>query len=47
MFWSLAVNNLFDAKYYDYGIASAFTPGNLNVYPLPGRTYAVKAGVTF
>jgi iron complex outermembrane receptor protein len=47
MFWSLAVNNLFDAKYYDYGIASATTLGTFNAYPLPGRTYAVKAGVTF
>lgn len=47
MFWSLAVNNVFDSKYYDYGIASAFTPGTFNAYPLPGRTYAVKAGVAF
>ena len=26
-FWSLRVNNLFDAQYYDYAIASTFTPG--------------------
>ena len=47
MFWSLAINNLLDAKYYDYGIASATTFGRFNAYPLPGRTFVVKAGVTF
>lgn len=47
MFWSLAINNVFDSKYYDYGVASATTLGTFNAYPLPGRTYTVKAGVTF
>jgi iron complex outermembrane receptor protein len=49
MFWSFAVNNLFDADYFDYGIASdnPARVGWLNVYPLPGRTYVLKAGVTF
>lgn len=47
LFWSLSVNNLFNVAYYDYAIASAFTPGRFNAYPLPGRTYMVKAGVTF
>jgi hypothetical protein len=28
-------------------IASAFTDGNFSAYPLPGRTYMVKAGATF
>ena len=46
-FWSLSVNNLFDAQYYDYAIASSFTPGRFSAYPLPGRTYMVKAGATF
>ena len=46
-FWSLSVNNLFDAQYYDYAIASSFTPGRFAAYPLPGRTYMVKAGATF
>ncbi len=46
-FWSLSVNNLFNALYYDYAIASAFTDGRFNAYPLPGRTYMVKAGATF
>ncbi len=46
-FWSAAVINLFDVQYYDYGIASATTQGSYAVYPLPGRTYMVKAGMTF
>ena len=46
-FWSVAVNNVFDALYYDYAIASSFTPGRFSAYPLPGRSYLVKAGVTF
>ena len=46
-FWSLSVNNVFNALYYDYAIASAFTADRFNAYPLPGRTYLVKAGATF
>jgi iron complex outermembrane receptor protein len=46
-FWSAAVINLFDAQYYDYAIASTFTPGRFSAYPLPGRTYMVRAGATF
>jgi iron complex outermembrane receptor protein len=46
-FWSLSVNNVFNALYYDYAIASAFTPDRFNAYPLPGRTFLVKAGATF
>jgi iron complex outermembrane receptor protein len=46
-FWSISANNLFDAQYYDYAIASTFTPGRFSAYPLPGRTYMVKAGATF
>jgi len=46
-FWSLSVNNVLDALYYDYAIASAFTDGRFSAYPLPGRTYMVKAGATF
>jgi iron complex outermembrane receptor protein len=41
------VNNLFNAVYYDYAIASAFTSGRFSAYPLPGRTYLVRAGATF
>jgi iron complex outermembrane receptor protein len=46
-FWSVSVNNLFDAQYYDYAVASSFTNGRFSAYPLPGRTYMVKAGATF
>ena len=46
-FWSAAVINLFDAQYYDYAIASSFTPGRFSAYPLPGRTFMVRAGATF
>ena len=46
-FWSASVNNLFDVKYYDYAVASSFTPGRFNAYPLPGRSFLVKAGVNF
>lgn len=46
-FWSAGVLNLFDAQYYDYAIASTFTPGRFSAYPLPGRTYMVRAGATF
>jgi iron complex outermembrane receptor protein len=46
-FWSLSVNNVFNVLYYDYAIASAYTDGRFSAYPLPGRTYMVKAGATF
>ena len=46
-FWSLSANNLLNALYYDYAIASSFTAGRFSAYPLPGRTYMVKAGATF
>jgi iron complex outermembrane receptor protein len=28
-------------------VASTFTPGRFSAYPLPGRSYMVKAGATF
>lgn len=46
-FWSLRVNNVLNALYYDYAIASSFTDGRFSAYPLPGRTFLVKAGATF
>lgn len=46
-FWSFAVNNVFNVSYYDYSVASASTYGVYNAYPLPGRTYMLKAGMTF
>jgi iron complex outermembrane receptor protein len=47
LFWSVSVNNVLNALYYDYAVASSFTPGRFSAYPLPGRTYMVKAGATF
>ena len=47
LFWSVSVQNLFDAQYFDYAVASSATYGRYNAYPLPGRTYMVKAGATF
>ncbi len=46
-YWSVSANNLLNALYYDYAIASTFTPGRFSAYPLPGRTFLVKAGATF
>ncbi|MBR0903189.1 TonB-dependent receptor domain-containing protein [Bradyrhizobium liaoningense] len=46
-FWSLSVNNVLNALYYDYAIASTFTDGRFSAYPLPGRSYLLKAGATF
>jgi len=37
------INNLFDEKYYDYAVRSAFTPDRYSVYPLPGRTFSLAA----
>ncbi len=45
--WSLAVNNLLDVKYFDYGIARASTFGTSNAYPLPGRTLMARIGARF
>ena len=39
----VAVNNLFDEKYFNYAVRSAFTPDRYAVYPLPGRTIGVSA----
>ena len=47
LFWSAAVQNLFNVEYFDYAVASSATYGRYNAYPLAGRTYMVKAGVTF
>jgi iron complex outermembrane recepter protein len=47
LFWSVAVQNVFNVLYFDYAVASSATFGRYNAYPLPGRTYMAKAGVTF
>lgn len=41
----IAVNNLFDEKYYNYAVRSAFTPDRYAVYPLPGRTLGLSAEI--
>ena len=46
-FWSFSVNNVLNALYYDYAIASTFTDGRFSAYPLPGRAFLLKAGATF
>lgn len=46
-FWSFAVQNVFNVHYFEYAVASTFTLGTYNAYPLPGRTFLAKAGVTW
>jgi iron complex outermembrane receptor protein len=46
-FWSVAVQNVFNALYFEYAVASTFTLGAYNAYPLPGRTFLARAGMTF
>jgi iron complex outermembrane recepter protein len=52
-FWSVAVLNVFDERYFDYSIASPFPFGfasqlnTYNAYPQPGRSFLVKAGSKF
>jgi iron complex outermembrane receptor protein len=52
-FWSFSVQNIFDVHYYEYAVSSvSFTTGlpvfgTYNAYPLPGRTFLAKAGVTW
>jgi iron complex outermembrane receptor protein len=40
---ALAVNNVFDSRYYTYAVRSAFVADRYAVYPLPGRTFALIA----
>jgi iron complex outermembrane receptor protein len=52
-FWSFSVQNLFDVQYFEYAVSSIdfFTSlpvlGTYNAYPLPGRTFLAKAGMTW
>ena len=46
MFWSFAVQNVFNELFYDYGIASLATIGRFNAYPQPGRTFMARLGFT-
>ena len=42
-----AVNNLFNRQYYTYGIASTFTPGKYNAYPMAERSLSLNATYEF
>jgi iron complex outermembrane receptor protein len=52
-FWSASVQNLFNAQYFDYAVASPYpfgfasAIGTYNAYPQPGRTFLLRAGMTF
>ena len=47
--WSLAaaVNNLFNEKYFTYAVASTFTPGVYNAYPMQERNFSLSAKYQF
>ncbi|MCC6776638.1 MAG: TonB-dependent receptor [Hyphomicrobiales bacterium] len=51
--WALSVQNLFDVHYFDYAISRLDfitglpAVGFYSAYPLPGRTFMVKLGMTF
>lgn len=47
--WKLtwAVNNVFDEKFYDYGIRSTSSATTYNAYPLPERNFSVALGKDF
>jgi iron complex outermembrane recepter protein len=45
LFWSIAIQNLFDVKYFDYAVASPVTFGTYNAYPQPGRMFLARLGV--
>ena len=45
--YSLAVQNLFDRRYFDYGVASTAVYGVYNAYPMPGRSVRGQIGVRF
>lgn len=52
-FWSFSVQNIFDVHYFEYAVSSIDfitglpVVGTYSAYPLPGRTYLAKAGVTW
>ncbi|MES1981490.1 MAG: TonB-dependent receptor [Pseudomonadota bacterium] len=47
--WRLtaAVNNLFNRKYFTYAVASTFSPGVYNAYPMPERNFLLNANYSF
>ena len=46
-YWSIAVQNVFDVDYFDFGIASTAVVGRYSAYPLPGRTFLARFGLKF
>jgi iron complex outermembrane receptor protein len=52
-FWSIAVQNIFNVHYFEYAVSAisfiAELPvfGTYSAYPLPGRTFLAKAGMTW
>jgi iron complex outermembrane receptor protein len=44
---SATINNLFDRKYYNYGVRSQFVADRYNAYPLPERNATVALEYTF
>jgi iron complex outermembrane receptor protein len=46
-FWSASVANLFDVDYFDYAVAHETILNRYSAYPMPGRTYMIKAGTTW
>jgi iron complex outermembrane receptor protein len=45
-FFQIGVRNLFDKQFYEYAVASAFSP-RVNVYPAPGRQYFFTVRYTY
>ena len=45
--WSLQANNIFDEKYFTYGVASATAANVFNAFPMPGRTFLFSVGSEF
>ena len=45
--WALQANNIFDEKYFTYGVASATSANVFNAFPMPGRTFLFSVGSEF
>jgi iron complex outermembrane receptor protein len=45
--FALAVNNVFDRRYFNYAVRSQFVLDRYNAYPLPGRTALATVAYRF
>jgi len=45
--FAAAVNNLFNKKYFTFGVASTVTPGRYNAYPMQERNFSLNATYDF